>query len=63
MPEGTRGYGEDHKPLGHGDLELGRFLDRLQAANFRGPLVFELKVNEALESLEVVRSVRPSLVS
>jgi sugar phosphate isomerase/epimerase len=59
MPEGIRGYGEDHKPLGHGDLELGRFLDRLAAANFTGPLVFELNVNEALDSLKVVNSIRP----
>lgn len=59
MPEGVRGYGEDHKPLGQGDLELGRFLDRLAAANFTGPLVFELKVDEALESLNVVKSIRP----
>ncbi|MDO9347768.1 MAG: cobamide remodeling phosphodiesterase CbiR, partial [Anaerolineales bacterium] len=59
MPTGTRGYGEDHKPLGCGDLDLGRLLDRLAEANFGGPLVFELKVEEALESLEVVRSVRP----
>ena len=59
MPEGKRGYGEDHKPLGHGDLELGRFLDRLAAANFTGPLVFELNVNESLDSLKVVNSIRP----
>ena len=59
MPEGLRGYGEDHKPLGRGDLELGRLLDRLAEANFRGPLVFELKVAEALESLKVVESIRP----
>ena len=59
MPQGVRGYGEDHKPLGHGDLELGRFLDCLDAANFKGPLVFELNVNEALESLKVIESVRP----
>lgn len=58
MPEGVRGYGEDHKPLGHGDLELGRFLDRLAEANFRGPLVFELNVGEALDSMNVVRSIR-----
>jgi sugar phosphate isomerase/epimerase len=60
MPEGVRGYGEDHKPLGAGDLELGRFLDRLAAAAFHGPLVFELKMNEALESLKVVKSIRPN---
>ena len=62
MPEGVRGYGEDHKPLGHGDLDLGRFLDRLAAANYQGPLVFELTVEEALESLEIVRAARPDFV-
>ena len=62
MPEGVRGYGEDHKTLGRGDLELGRLLDRLAAANFSGPLVFELNVNEALESLKVVRSIRPEYI-
>ena len=63
MPSGTRGYGEDHKPLGRGDLELGRFLDRLAEADYQGPLVFELTLSEALQSLQVVRSVRPGLVS
>ena len=62
MPQGVRGYGEDHKPLGHGDLELGRLLDRLAEANFCGPLVFELKVDEALESLKVIKSVRPQFL-
>jgi sugar phosphate isomerase/epimerase len=60
MPPGVRGYGEDHKPLGTGDLDLGRFLDRLAAANFTGPLVFELNVDEALESLNIVKSIRPN---
>jgi sugar phosphate isomerase/epimerase len=59
MPDGVRGYGEDHKPLGHGDLDLGRFLDQLAEAHYQGPLVFELTVAEALESKEVVRSLRP----
>ena len=62
MSQGVRGYGEDHKPLGHGDLELGRLLDRLAEANFGGPLVFELNVDEALESLKVVESVRPQFL-
>ena len=62
MPEGQRGYGEDHKPLGTGDLELGRFLDRLANANYQGPLVFELKVDEAVESLKVVKALRPDYV-
>jgi hypothetical protein len=63
MPEGMRGYGEDHQPLGTGDLDLGPFLDRLASANFQGPLVFELNVNDALKSLEVVKSIRPQYVS
>jgi sugar phosphate isomerase/epimerase len=59
MPAGVRGYGEDHKTLGSGDLDLARLLDRLVAANFNGPLVFELNVDEALKSLKVIRSTRP----
>jgi sugar phosphate isomerase/epimerase len=62
MPEGVRGYGEDHKPLGAGDLELGRFLDRLDEAGFSGPLVFELTVDEAIESLKVIQSIRPKFL-
>ncbi len=62
MPAGARGYGEDHKPLGRGDLDLGRLLDRLAEARFAGPLVFELTVEEALASLETVRAVRPGLL-
>jgi sugar phosphate isomerase/epimerase len=59
MPEGKRGYGEDHKTLGTGDLETARFLDLLAEANYQGPLVFELKVSEAKESLQVIDSIRP----
>ena len=52
-------YGKDHQPLGAGDLDVGRFLDRLAAANFSGPLIFELRVESALASLDVIRSIRP----
>ena len=55
-------YGKDHQALGKGDLNLGRLLDRLAAADFTGPLVFELTVPEALASLEVVRQTRPALI-
>lgn len=61
-PERRIGYGRDHQPLGAGDLEVGRLLDRLAAANFAGPLVFELTIKEALASLEVVRAPRPEAV-
>ena len=57
-PERKIGYGKDHQALGKGDLDLGRFLDRLSAAQFTGPLVFELRVPEALESLDEVRRIR-----
>jgi sugar phosphate isomerase/epimerase len=57
MPQGVRGYGKDHHPLGSGDLDLKRFLARLEAANFQGPLIFELKVPEAIESMKVVHAV------
>jgi sugar phosphate isomerase/epimerase len=63
MPPGVRGYGEDHKALGRGDLDLGRLLDRLEAGRFSGPLVFELSVPEALASLEVVKSIRPNVLT
>ncbi len=52
-------YGKDHQPLGKGDLDVGHFLDRLAAANFSGPLIFELRIEQALASLDVVRSLRP----
>ena len=60
-PERNIGYGKDHQPLGAGDLDVGRFLDRLEAAGFDGPLVFELSVPQALLSLELIRTLRPHL--
>jgi sugar phosphate isomerase/epimerase len=62
-PEHRIGYGQDHRPLGRGDLDTGRFLDRLAEAGFRGPVIFELTEGEAAESLEVIRALRPELLS
>jgi sugar phosphate isomerase/epimerase len=56
------GYGQDHRPLGAGDLDLARLLDRLAQAGFAGPLVLELTIEEALASLQVVRAIRPHAV-
>ncbi|MCX6029844.1 MAG: cobamide remodeling phosphodiesterase CbiR [Chloroflexi bacterium] len=61
--DGKLGYGKDHSPLGTGDLDVGRLLDRLSAAGFAGPLIFELGVPEALASLEVVRALRPAALA
>ena len=52
-------YGKDHQALGTGDLGLARLLDRLEAAGFQGPLVFELTLAQALISLQVIRAIRP----
>ena len=60
-PERHIGYGKDHQTLGKGDLDVGRFLDRLAAADWRGPIVFELSIAEALASLDEIRRVRPAL--
>ena len=55
-------YGQDHHPLGQGDLDVGRLLDRLAEAQFTGPLIFELRVKQALASLDVIRAIRPGAV-
>ena len=54
-------YGKDHQALGTGDVPVGELLDRLEAAHFDRPLIFELRVDEALASLDVIRRLRPNL--
>lgn len=61
-PERVIGYGQDHWPLGRGDLDVTRLLERLIAAGFSGPLVLEMAVHEAHTSLEVIKSTRPELL-
>lgn len=56
-------YGKDHQALGTGDLDLPRFLDRLNEVAYQGPLVLEMTVPEALASLETVRQVRPQYLA
>jgi sugar phosphate isomerase/epimerase len=62
-PECDIRYGKDHRALGTGDLDVGRLLDRLAEAGFDGPLIFELTVKEALASMEIIRSVRPGVLT
>jgi sugar phosphate isomerase/epimerase len=62
-PERIIGYGRDHQALGKGDLDVGRLLDRLEAAGFAGPLILELRLEEALASLDVIRALRPNAIS
>ena len=59
MPKQIIDYGQDHQALGKGDLDVGRFLDRLVEAHFDGPVIFEPSLAEAHQSLEVFRELRP----
>jgi endonuclease IV len=56
-------YGQDHKALGQGDLDLSRLLGRLDCAGFQGPIILEMTVDEALASLRQIESVRPDLLA
>ena len=56
-PEMKLGYGKDHSPLGTGDLDVARFLERLEKAGFSGPIIFELMLPEALASLAYVNKL------
>jgi sugar phosphate isomerase/epimerase len=52
----------DHMPLGAGEVPVGDLLDRLAAAEFSGPVIFELTIEEAKASLEAIRALRPAYV-
>jgi sugar phosphate isomerase/epimerase len=54
-------YGKDHQALGKGDLDVTLLFTRLVEAGFFGPLIFELTVSEALESIEVIRKANPEI--
>ncbi len=54
-------YGKDHQSLGRGDLNIGKFFDFLLEVDFSGPVVFELRIEEALESLDILREIRPGI--
>ncbi len=59
-PEHIMRFGEDHRVLGQGDLDLGRLLDTLATASWQGPIIIELpNMDDALRSLDVIRMVRP----
>jgi sugar phosphate isomerase/epimerase len=53
-PDFAMRYDQDHRPLGEGDLDVARLLAALSAANWDGPVVLELRLEEALASLRRV---------
>jgi sugar phosphate isomerase/epimerase len=52
------GYGKDHQALGKGDLDVSRLLDRLSEAEFTGPIVFELSIDDALSSIQYIHKIK-----
>lgn len=56
------GVARDHLPLGQGSLDQAWLLDRLAAAGFGGPLIFEVSLEDAAASLQALRALRPGLV-
>jgi sugar phosphate isomerase/epimerase len=57
-PERSIGYGKDHQALGKGDLDLPYLFNRLDEAGWDGPIIFELTVPQALESMQVIQRLR-----
>jgi len=52
----------DHKSLGKHDLPVKDLLLELHKKNFKGPLVFELTLQEALESMEYIKEHVPEVL-
>jgi sugar phosphate isomerase/epimerase len=61
-PKGYNGHFFDHQPLGAGELPIVEFLLELESRKFRGPIIFELTLQEAQESLKIIRQLIPDLL-
>ena len=57
METGQLGYGQDHQTLGFGALDVNSLIKQLKNADFDGPVVFELSVEDALASLAHLKSL------
>jgi hypothetical protein len=45
-----------------GDKALADFLHALKRDDFKGPVIFELSIDEAQASMEKIRQVAPSVI-
>lgn len=52
----------DHLALGKGHLPYPQMLEYLQEKKFKGPIVFEISLQDSLESLEQIRIKCPGIV-
>ncbi len=50
-------YGQDHQALGRGDLDVRRLFRCLDEAGWNGPIIFELTVEEAQASRQVLQEM------
>lgn len=57
--EGKVVYHRDHSVLGTGDLDVWHLLHRVQEAAPQTPLIFELTLEEAIQSMQYVSNVAP----
>lgn len=57
LKTGQLGYGKDHQVLGSGALDINSLIKQLQDADYNGPVVFELSVEDALASLAHLQSL------
>lgn len=55
LKTGQLGYGKDHQALGKGDLEIELLFEFINQNNFTGPIIFELTVKEAQESIHFLQ--------
>lgn len=44
----------DHLPLGEGDLPLNEFIRFLESKQFKGPIVFEIPLEDAIKSMKLI---------
>ncbi|NHJ40439.1 MAG: sugar phosphate isomerase/epimerase [Asgard group archaeon] len=52
----------DHKPLGKHDLPVRELLLKLHESKFKGPLVYELSLKEAQESMNYIKKYVPEVL-
>jgi len=57
MKTGKLGYGKDHQTLGTGDLVTKWLFQNLENHNFNGPVIFELSIEQAQQSLSYLSNL------
>ena len=55
--EGNRVFIKDHLPLGKGFLNIQEIVNLIEYAKFNGPIILEMKFDDAVTSLEKLKSV------